>query len=93
MDNVQCLICGAKFSSYKSLHLHIGRKETLSVAEYYHKFYPRFDLFTKELINYTTRDKYMSGLFNSKKNLVDWFSSTQSNLLKECGRVTSQKSH
>ena len=83
MDNISCIICGAKYSSYKSLHLHIGRKEPFSLEEYYHKFYPRYDLHTKELIKFTNRDKYFQTLFNTKKNLVNWFKETDCRSLKK----------
>jgi hypothetical protein len=83
MDKIECLICGATFNSYKSLHLHIGKKKLLSIEEYYHKFYPRYDLFSKELIRFKNREHYFKTIFNTKQNFINWFQKTESDFLKK----------
>lgn len=50
----------------KALHLHL-RNHKITVSDYYHKHYPRYDLFqNSELIEFRDYDQYFGSFFNSK---------------------------
>lgn len=68
---IECENCGKSFNSERGLHCHLKVHE-LSVAEYYEKYHPRFDLYTKKPIKYKTHNQYMTQDFNSKSNMVKW---------------------
>ena len=68
---VSCKVCGKQFEKDKSLHLHI-KAHKLSIEQYYQQHFPRYDLHTKELINYKNKEQYFSSDFNNKRNLKSW---------------------
>lgn len=68
MDNIVCQECGEIFNDRKSLHSHI-RKHKLCLQDYYHKHFPRYDLFTGEFIDFRDYEQYFSSFFNDKDNL------------------------
>lgn len=51
--------------------MHISKKHD-GLQDYYHKFFPKLDLFTKEPIVFHTFDQYFDRDFNSKENLARW---------------------
>jgi hypothetical protein len=63
---IDCLECRAEFKDSKSLHLHL--KKHGGQAAYYAKWYPRYDLKTRELIDFENADQYLNSLFNSPEN-------------------------
>lgn len=72
MDNLlKCKECGADFDKIKSIHGHF-RAHSLSIENYYHKHYPRFDLCSKELLVFKDIDSYFNFDFNNRANLVNW---------------------
>lgn len=86
MDNT-CKICGSNFPSIVSLHRHLAAREKIKVADYYIKFFPRFDLFSKEQIQFKDFDQYFSTYFTSRNNLVKWFEHNyESNQAKELSK-------
>ena len=68
---VKCQECGKEFEKDKGLHLHL-KAHKLSIADYYHKHYPRKDLHTGHLIKFKNKDQYFASDFNSKGNLKNW---------------------
>ena len=68
---VKCQECGKEFDKDKGLHLHL-KAHKLSIADYYHKHYPRKDLHTGHLIKFKNKDQYFASDFNSKGNLKNW---------------------
>jgi hypothetical protein len=72
MDNI-CKVCGVSFPSTATLHKHISFREKIKIADYYLKFFPRFDLFSKEQIRFKDVEQYFSTYFVSRNNLVKWF--------------------
>lgn len=68
---VKCQECGKEFEKDKGLHLHM-KAHKFSIADYYHKHYPRKDLHTGDLIKFKSKEQYFSSDFNSKTNLKSW---------------------
>ena len=68
---VECKECGKKFENYVDLHRHV-RSHKMLLVDYYHKHYPRKDLYTGEFIKFKNRDQYLSAEFNTKTNLKKW---------------------
>ena len=66
-----CKIRGKEFEKDKGLHLHL-KAHKISVKEYYQKYYPRYDLHTKDLIKFKNKEQYFSADFNNKSNLKYW---------------------
>lgn len=63
---IDCLECRAEFKDSKSLHLHL--KKHGGQAVYYSKHYPRYDLKTRELIDFENSEQYLSSFFNTPDN-------------------------
>tara|TARA_Y100000356_G_C11228884_1_gene273722 strand:- start:208 stop:1146 length:939 start_codon:yes stop_codon:yes gene_type:complete len=68
---VKCQECGKEFDKDRGLHLHI-KAHKLSIGDYYHKYYPRRDKHTNELIKFKNKEQYFSSDFNNKRNLKTW---------------------
>ena len=68
---IDCLECRAEFKDSKSLHLHL--KKHGGQAVYYAKHYPRYDLKTKELIDFENAEQYLSSFFNTPDNRWTYF--------------------
>lgn len=81
MDKVYltCQICGQVFHKLKNLHIHVSRSEKITLANYYHKFFPRKDLFNGELINFSTFDQYFTTYFSSKQTMAAFFKKEKHN--------------
>ncbi len=79
------------------MHAHI-KKHNISLEEYYHKHYPRYDLHTKELIKFKNYDQYFGENFNNKANLKRWLKTAdtglaQNILLFQTKEKLKQKQH
>lgn len=72
---VICKIDGKEFKDEKSLHLAL-RSYGLNKEKYYHKYYPKKDLYSGEIINFKSKEQYFNSDFNDKNNMKKW--------LKEC---------
>lgn len=68
-----CSICNAEYETHGGLHGHIKKKHGMAQSDYYHTFFPRYDLHDKELICYKTYDQYFNASFNSRDTFLDWF--------------------
>ena len=68
---VKCQECGKEFDKDRGLHLHI-KAHKLSISDYYHKYFPRKDRHTGDLIKFKNKEQYFSSDFNSKTNLKSW---------------------
>ena len=68
---VECNVCKKEFEEDKNLHLHI-KAHKLSIGDYYHTQFPRYDLHTRELIKFKNKEQYLSADFNNKRNLKSW---------------------
>lgn len=69
--SVICKIDGKKFQDDKSLHLAL-KGYGYNKEKYYHKFYPKKDLFTGEVINFKNKEQYLNSDFNDKNNMKKW---------------------
>lgn len=68
MDNI-CKICGKKITS-RHFNTH-----GMTQKEYYTQFFPKVDLYTKEPIEFKTKEQYFAANFNSKINMNLWLKS------------------
>ncbi len=68
-----CKDCQLVFNDETSLHRHF-RKHRITVADYYYKYHRRVDKLTGELIEFKSKEHYFANEFNTKSNLVQWFS-------------------
>lgn len=66
-----CKECGREFDLLRGLHNHVARKEQ-GLESYYHKHYPRRDLYTKDLIGFKDASSYCKSFFNSTANEKKW---------------------
>tara|TARA_B100000676_G_scaffold249652_1_gene253819 strand:+ start:5744 stop:6703 length:960 start_codon:yes stop_codon:yes gene_type:complete len=83
MDELlKCKIDGEVFDTEKDLHKHL-RKHKIRIAEYYQKYYPRYDKHDGSMIKFKNKDQYLSTEFNSKTNLRMWLKSIPAEEAKE----------
>lgn len=82
-----CKECGETFKSERSLHAHI-KKHNLTVAEYYTKFYPRYNMQTGEVMPFKSKKEYFSKDFSSRSQMKKWISSNDRNIV---GKYIYQK--
>jgi hypothetical protein len=71
MDRIQCLECYKEFGDLSTLHRHL-KAHKMSQRDYYVKYFPRYDKFDKSLINFKSRDFYLTSDFNSRINMGRW---------------------
>lgn len=69
--SIICKIDGKEFKDEKSLHLAL-RGYGLNKEKYYHKYFPRKDLLTGEIINFKNKEQYFNSDFNDKNNMKRW---------------------
>jgi len=69
--NFKCKICDAEFDSERSLHAHIKAHKIL-LSEYYITYYPRYNLYTNELIPFKNKDQYFSTYFSNSIEMEKW---------------------
>lgn len=69
--SVKCKICDAEFKSERSLHAHIKAHGVL-LSEYYITYYPRYNLYTNELIPFKNKDQYFSTYFSNNVEMEKW---------------------
>ncbi len=67
-----CKICGETMESRKGLHLHL-KKHSISVPEYYEKYYPKFNKATGEKMSFGTYvEKYFDTDFDNRTQMLEW---------------------
>lgn len=66
-----CKECGNNFETDKALHIHI-KKHGLYQADYYCKHYPRYSLFYKQKIPFTTKKLYFKQEFLNLSEFFAW---------------------
>jgi len=69
--SINCKICGSEFKSERSLHTHI-KAHGILLSEYYITYYPRYNLYTGELIPFKNKDQYFSTYFSNNVELEKW---------------------
>lgn len=78
---IDCLECKLEFKDSKSLHIHL--KKHGGQADYYQKWYPRYDWKTKELIEFRNSEQYLSSFFNSPENKWDYLDAAEKDFAKD----------
>lgn len=66
-----CKICSEQFPSERSLHSHI-KSHKIMLAEYYTKYYPRYNLFTGDPLPFKNKESYFSRDFSNRDQLLQW---------------------
>ena len=80
--SVICKVDGKEFPSEKALHMSLkGYK--LNKTKYYQTYFERRDFLTNELINFKTKEQYLSSDFNDKNNMKKWLKSQSSDKAQE----------
>lgn len=89
--SVICKIDGKEFKDEKSLHLAL-RSYGLNKEKYYHKYFPRKDLLTGEIINFKTKDQYFNSDFNDKNNMKIWLKQqTEQTAQEYCRKILNRR--
>ena len=66
-----CKICSQKIKEDS----HFYREHKITIKNYFQKYYPRFDLYTKEPILFKNKESYFLTDFNDKRNLKRYLES------------------
>lgn len=78
MANI-CKICGEKVESDR----HFYSKHKTSAADYYIKFFPRKDLWSKDQIPFKNKIQYFETYFNSYSNMLKWINQVDPSKFKQ----------
>jgi hypothetical protein len=70
----KCEVCNKEFESDRQLHGHL-KAHGMRMAEYYQKYFPRYDLHDNKIIKFKNKNQYLSSNFNNRKNLKLWLDS------------------
>ena len=68
---ITCKVCSKKFETDKDLHFHL-RSHKITLAEYYVKHFPRYNLYSKELLPFKNKEQYFSKDFSYRGQLLQW---------------------
>jgi hypothetical protein len=74
---IKCFECQKEFSTEGSLHKHL-KSHKISIAFYYQKHEPRYDLYTGKLIKFKSKEYYFNTKFNDKSSLKKWLDKSSS---------------
>lgn len=80
--NNKCRVCGEVFDSRVKFHRHL-KKHNLILAEYYTKYYPKYNLLTREPIPFKKLEQYFLSDFENKEELVVWLQKKDPKTQKE----------
>lgn len=69
---MKCDICQKEFDKIGGLHLHLSKSHNLSQQDYYHYYYPRYDLYSGDLITYKNYTQYFETSFNTRDDFLSW---------------------
>jgi hypothetical protein len=69
--SIQCKICDSTFKSERSLHTHI-KAHGIYLSDYYITYYPRYNLYTNELIPFKNKGQYFNTFFSNNVELEKW---------------------
>lgn len=67
----KCKICEKEFDGDKRLHSHL-KAHDMRVVEYYQTQYPRYDLYTGDIIKFKNKGQYFETNFNTRTSLRKW---------------------
>ena len=88
---VKCAICKEEYESDKELHRHL-RSHKMLLVDYYHKYFPRKDLYTGNLLKFKNKESYFENDFDNKTHLKKWLNDQEENVAKSyCVRLLSKR--
>jgi len=67
-----CKICDCSFASERGLHLHISKKHSITLPEYYTTYYPRLDGLTGKKLHFKNKFDYFNIDFQNRGNMIKW---------------------
>ena len=67
----KCKICEKEFENDRRFHAHL-KAHKLRIIEYYQTHYPRYDLYTGEIIKFKNKEQYFETEFNTRGSLRKW---------------------
>jgi hypothetical protein len=70
-DDFICRVCSQEFSSERGLHAHL-KTHNLILAEYYTKYYPRYNLYTGDPLPFKNKQDYFNKDFFNYDQLIKW---------------------
>ena len=82
MSGFKCMECGKEFDNRKGFHCHL-KAHSMAIGDYYVKNYAKKDLFTGDLLQFKSYDKYFGFDFNHFNNYVRWLSVTPKDVIKD----------
>ena len=93
---IECQICQSSFASERGLHLHLSKKHSITLAEYYTTYYPRLDRLTNKKLPFKDKFDYFNIDFLNRKNMIKWAQSApkqeiQEYILKQLKNIIEQK--
>ena len=77
-----CKICSSEFTQSKELHFHL-RSHKITLAEYYTKYFPRFNLLTGDPLPFKNKDQYFGKDFSSREQLIQWCDAGDEGVVKK----------
>jgi len=81
-EEYACKECESKFKSEGALHKHL-KAHNMSMAEYYTRFYPRYNKLTKEPLPFKNKLDYFNIDFSNRGQMIEWCNNTDNNEVKE----------
>ena len=79
---IVCKVCGKEFESDSALHKHL-RVLKMRMAEYYQKYFPRYDLYDDKIIKFKSKQFYFESSFNGRLNLKRWMKEQPDEVARE----------
>lgn len=83
MPYKKCKICGKEFNSDRSLHLHTSRVHNIDQKDYYHKYFPRYNLLNGNLIPFKNKKDYFQRDFSNRAQLIQWCNREDPEIVKD----------
>jgi len=84
-------IDGKQFEDEKTFHRSL-KAHGFTKEKYYHKFFPKKDLFSGETLNFRTKEQYFDNDFNSKDNLKKWLKGQSDDIARTyCKNILSKR--
>jgi hypothetical protein len=81
---LSCRICSQVFDDSKKLHRHIGFTEKVKIKDYYRKYFPRYDLYSGQLIEFKNAEQYLHDNFSNREHLVIYLQKIPKDKVKQC---------
>ena len=80
---VNCKACDKEFENERQLHAHL-KSHGMRMAEYYQRYYPRYDKHDGKIIKFKNKKYYFNTNFNSRTNLRMFLKGLPEEEAKKC---------